>query len=148
RPEVILLPHRLSLVRKSDSYAVQDALISRIVLLRLKAGPAVWPANAIKDAQPLRRVGLAGRIRRPQVPGRADRVRGDALHVAVQASFVTTVDWNRQDGDRTVLGVTGLGRHRPAPVPQASGQVRGLSGDGDADHSGGELFAGHQPEQD
>src|SRR6476660_7766378 len=26
-PEVILLPHRLSLVRKSGSYAVQDALI-------------------------------------------------------------------------------------------------------------------------
>src|SRR5690348_16409206 len=101
----------------------------------------------MKDAQPLRRTGLVRRFRRPQIPGRVDRLRGDALHVAVQASLVPTVDWHRQDRYRTVLTATGLGRHRPAPVPQASGEVRGLSDDGDADHSGGESFTGHQPEQ-
>ena len=90
---------------------------------------------------------IGSRIRRPQVPGSADRIRGDALHVAVQASFVTTVDGNRQDRYRTVLGAAGLGRHRPALVPQAPGEVRGLGDDGDADHSGGEPFAGHKPEQ-
>jgi hypothetical protein len=65
----------------------------------------------------------------------------------VQASFVTTVDRNRQDRYRAALAATGLGRHRPAPVPQAPGEERVLSDDGDADHSGSEFFACHKPEQ-
>jgi hypothetical protein len=94
-----------------------------------------------------RRAGLVGRIRRPQIPGRADRVRGDALHITMQTSFVTTVDRNRQDRYRAAFATTRLGCHRPVPVPQAPGEMRVLRDDGDADHSRSEFFAGHKPEQ-
>jgi len=51
-PEVILLPHRLSLVRKSGSYAVQDALIGRTVFLQLKAAMSSWPGMGMSSRAP------------------------------------------------------------------------------------------------